>query len=290
MPGMRDIKRRIRSVKNTQQITRAMKMVSAAKLRKNQDRLVQYRPFSESHQHMLERVLAADEEKNHTLLKDQAEGKPLYLLMTSDKGLCGSFNQNIIRKVENELKEIGKENVLLYPVGKKGYEYFKKRGYNIWKYEPMSFKGDVYEFAQTLGQEVIDAFYQGEFSSVRIAYAQFKSALSQTALIENMIPLSLEVTEKEAVVTQEFNQDYLFEPSAAEVLSVLLPMSIKLKAYRSILETNTSEHGARMTAMDSATNNASDMIASLTLNYNKARQAAITRELIEVVGGADALT
>lgn len=284
MPGMRDIKRRIRSVRNTQQITRAMKMVSASKLRRCQGRLVQYRPYGEAHQHMVQRVITHGENLRHPLFEANESGPVLLLMMTSDKGLCGSFNQNIIRQVEHRAADLGKDRVALYAIGRKGRDHFRKRGYTIWKYLPMASKErDPYDIALAVGSEIITAFLKQEFSAVEMVYSFFRSALIQSARREELIPL------KPQPESEEYPQQYLFEPSAQAVLEVLMPMSIKLAVYRAILETNAAEHGARMTSMESATNNAVEMIASLTLSYNKARQAAITKELIEVVSGADAL-
>lgn len=283
MPGMRDIKRRIRSVKSTQQITRAMKMVSAAKLRKNQDKLINYRPFGESHRQMIGRILARSENVSHPLLTEH-EGQRLVVLMTSDKGLCGSFNHHIIRMTEDALKAGNKDNTAIFAIGKKGRDYFRKRKYNIWKYIPMATKDDLLDNAYQIGDDIIPAFLSGEFGRVDVNYSHFQSALIQHARSESLIPLASIPFE------EEFPRQYSFEPSSIAVLEVLLPLAIKLSIYRCLLETTTAEHGARMTAMDSATNNAVDMIASLTLSYNKARQAAITKEIIEVVSGADALT
>ncbi|MFC1849744.1 ATP synthase F1 subunit gamma [candidate division CSSED10-310 bacterium] len=283
MAGMRDIKRRIRSVKSTQQITKAMKMVSAAKLRKSQEKLLQYRPFSEAHHAMVGRVLSRNEDISHPLLTTREEGPMLFLFLTSDKGLCGGFNHGIMRLLEEKIKQLDREQVFLYPVGKKGRDYFRKRGYNIWKYLPMSSKEDLFSVSQQIGEEIITAYSKNEFRVIEIGYSFFRSALVQKPQLNPLIPLVPEPFE------EEYPREYLFEPSAQKVVDILLPLSVKLKIYRSILETNTAEHGARMTAMDSATNNAVEMVASLTLTYNKARQAAITKELIEVVSGADAL-
>lgn len=283
MSDIRTVKQRIKGIRNIQQITRAMKMVAAVKFRKNQERLLKYRPFGESHRQMIGRILARSESIEHPLLKENVRGNPLIIIITSDKGLCGGFNHQIIREAEAAMSRPGCEKTLIYAIGRKGRDYFRKRGYNIWKYLSNETDKDFYQNALDLGTEIISAFLSGAFNKVTVVYSHFVSGMVQKPTRDELIPVP------KLLYDEEFPREYAFEPSAREVLAVLLPLGIKLNIYRCLIETATAEQGARMTAMEAATDNAGDMIASLSLIYNKARQAAITKEIIEIVSGADAL-
>ncbi|MBN2382293.1 ATP synthase F1 subunit gamma [bacterium] len=283
MSDIRTVKQRIKGIRNIQQITRAMKMVAAVKFRKNQERLLKYRPFGESHRQMIGRILARSESIEHPLLQENARGNPLVIIITSDKGLCGGFNQQIIREAETTISGLGHDKTYIYAIGRKGRDYFRKRGYNIWKYLRNDTDKDFYQKALDLGTEIISAYLSGTFDKVTVVYSLFVSGMVQKPSRNELIPVP------KLSFYEEFPREYAFEPSAQEILGVLLPLGIKLTIYRCLIETAAAEQGARMTAMEAATDNAGDMIASLSLVYNKARQAAITKEIIEIVSGADAL-
>lgn len=285
MPSLKDIKRRIKSVKNTRQITKAMKMVSAAKLKKAQDEITAARPYAEK---MLDLIssLASKTSSDHPLLASTGGNRIGIILYTSDRGLCGGFNSQLLRTTERFMREQNGANISLYLIGKRGMEYFKKRGLPIIKSRPMGGRRPEYSTAVEIAEDVINSFVKGELDEVHIIFSQFKSALTQTPAVQKLLPISTPKAEgKEEAGTGE----YLYEPTEGAVLASLLPKYVEVQAFRGLLETSASEHGARMTAMDSASKNAGEMISSLTLVYNRLRQAAITRELMEIIGGAEAL-
>jgi F-type H+-transporting ATPase subunit gamma len=284
MASLKAIRRRISSVQNTQKITKAMKMVSAAKLRRAQDAATSSRPYAEKLTAMLSNVAARVGTGSHPLLQSRDDVKSIHLLLiTADRGLCGGYNANLIRKTSAFLNEQGLDRVRITCVGRRGFDFFKKRGVSIADKHINLFGGMTHELGQTLSEGLQKEFIAGETDAVYLIYNQFKSALVQTPVVERILPLQPEV-EQEAVLT-----DYLYEPEAGQLLDRLLRQYITVVIYRAFLEATASEHGARMTAMDSATSNASDMIDRLTLDMNRARQAGITKELMEIVGGAEAL-
>jgi F-type H+-transporting ATPase subunit gamma len=287
MPSLRDIKRKITSVKKTQQITKAMKMVAAAKLRRAQERVISARPFSRKMLAVIASLASRVERVQHPLLAKREPKNVNLLVLTSDRGLCGAYNTNILRKaveVVRELKAQGKE-VRVNVVGRKGRDFFRKRpAYDIglsWADLGMI----DYEKAAAIGKLIVERYSKSETDEIYLLYNEFKSVMQQKVTLEKLLP----VEPPEEADPFMASVDYLYEPSAEAVLSSILPRHIEVQVYRSMLESQASEMGARMTAMDSATRNAKDMIERLTLKFNKQRQAAITKEISEIVGGAEAL-
>ncbi|MBI5588198.1 MAG: ATP synthase F1 subunit gamma [Deltaproteobacteria bacterium] len=287
MPSLKDIKRRIKSVKNTQQITKAMKMVAAAKLKRAQDEIVAARPYAEKMLGLIATLASKTSPDSHPLLASTGGNRVAVLLYTSDRGLCGGFNTQLLRITERFLREHGDSEISLYLIGKRGTEYFKRRGIKTLKARPIGSGRPGYSSAVEIANDVISAYLKGELDEVHIIYSQFKSALTQTPVSQKLLPISTPRTEE---TKEEADQgEFLFEPTEGAVLSSLLPKYVEVQAFRALLETSASEHGARMTAMDSASKNAAEMIGALTLKYNRLRQAAITKELMEIIGGAEAL-
>lgn len=287
MATLKAIRKRISSVKNTQQITKAMKMVSAAKLRRAQEAAVQARPYAEKMTELLKNVSARVSSDAHPLLTSREEKKIHVVLFTSDRGLCGGYNTNLIRTAETfNRQHAGEAEIELTMVGRKGADHFRRRGAKIAdRYGDILYKA-ADELAAEIAQKLIDRFISGEADTVYIIYSRFRSALSQIPTVEKLLPVSLaQSSEAEA----EQQTEYLYEPGVQQLLASLLPRVTGVAVQRALLEATASEHGARMTAMESASGNASKMIGSLTLQMNRARQASITRELLEIVGTAEAL-
>jgi len=288
MANLRAIRKRISSVKSTQQITRAMKMVSAAKLRRAQEAIVAARPYARKMREVVQAVAERIDRSAHPALAPR-EGKKLALLIvTSDRGLCGSFNAGLTRQAHRFISEQRQkyDEITLFVVGRKGRDFFRRREVPIRK-EYLGVLGNIQRgHAETMAKDLIDGFLAGEFDEVQVVFNEFRSAISQVTRFETLFPLTLEKKEEEAAET---GIDYLYEPGVKEILSNLLPRYVETQIYRVLLESVAGDHGARMTAMDSATNNSVDMIARLTLQMNRARQATITTELTEIVSGAEAL-
>jgi F-type H+-transporting ATPase subunit gamma len=288
MANLRAIRKRISSVKSTQQITRAMKMVSAAKLRRAQDGINSARPYARKMREVVTAVAGRAGSDAHPLLAAREAKKLALLVVTSDRGLCGSFNSGLTRAVYRFLNEHrgGYEEITLFVVGRKGRDFFRRREIPIRK-ELLGVLGSVSRHhAETIANDLVGGFLAGEFDEVQIAFNEFRSAISQVVRFEKMFPIALEPSGKTA---EGDDVDYLYEPSREEILATLLPKYVQTTILRVLLESVAGEHGARMTAMDSATNNSVDMIARLTLQMNRARQATITTELTEIVSGAEAL-
>ena len=283
MPSLIDIRRRIRSVKNTQQITRALKMISAAKLRRAQDRVVAARPYSSLLREMLGDLAAAvagdDRVAGSPLLDRREEKRILLILLTSDTGKAGAFNANLTRAGQKFIEDHGNQ-VEVVAVGKRGLEYFRKRSYTIAGEHINLLKKIEYADARAIAQSAIERFSKGEIDSVYIMNNEFKSVLSQKVTVSKVLPIEL----PEAVEPR----DFIYEQDPLEMLERLLPRFVETAVYQALLETSAGEHAARMTAMDAATSNAGDVIDTLTLTMNRARQAFITKEIIEVVSGAAA--
>jgi F-type H+-transporting ATPase subunit gamma len=288
MANLRAIRKRISSVKSTQQITRAMKMVSAAKLRRAQDAITAARPYARKMREVVQDVAARAAGDAHPLLTPR-EGRRLALLVvTSDRGLCGSFNAGLTRAAHRFIAENREryEEISLFVVGRKGRDFFRRREVPIRK-EYLGVLGGIARLhAETIANDLIKGFLSGEFDEVQIVFNEFRSAISQVTRFEKLFPIALETPAVEAGGT---GIDYLYEPGQKEILAILLPKYVETVIFRILLESVAGEHGARMTAMDSATNNSVDMIARLTLQMNRARQATITTELTEIVSGAEAL-
>jgi len=288
MPSLKDIKKRIGSVKNTQQITKAMKMVAAAKLRRAQDAAVSARPYAEKLQEVLSNLAQREEADAHPLLSQRGTGRALVVLMTADRGLCGGFNGNVSKEAERYIRknEQGYEDIDLMIIGRKGRDFLKNRiGDKITKvYENIASEA-TYKTAQLIGEEVVKAYTEETYDAVYIIYNAFQSAIVQNVTFEQMLPIK----PGEAEPAAESTTDYIYEPDRGEVLSQILPKMVEVQVFRALLESNASEQGARMSAMDSASRNAAEMIDKLTLQYNRARQAAITKELMEIISGAESV-
>jgi F-type H+-transporting ATPase subunit gamma len=295
MPNLLDIRRRLKSVKNTQQITKAMKMVSAAKLKRAQDRVVTARPFANKMTEVLAGLAdRTDEDFHHPLLDARGDEHYLLVLITADKGLCGAFNTNLIKAAQAFINENPGKQIEIVAVGRKGRDFFRRRNATVAnEYVGLTGKGRV-EFSEALevARDVIKRFTEDEeLDKAFIIYNEFRSVLSQRVVTEQLLPVSRETEPEQAAgsaggVTLV---DYIYEQPPGEIFSRLLPRLVETQIFRALLESVASEHGARMTAMDSASKNARELIDSLTLNMNRVRQAAITNEIIEVVSGASAL-
>jgi F-type H+-transporting ATPase subunit gamma len=290
MPSLIDLRRRIRAVKNTQQITKAMKMVAASKLRRSQERIVNARPYATQMQRVLSSVATRVDPSIHPLLtvrEPRPDSKTLVIVVTGDKGLCGSFNTNAIKAGGAYIVE-SPQKCMLGLVGRKGRDFFARRGFAVLFEQVGIFQKLRYEDARVIAQTAIDAFVAGDVDRVVLVYNEFRSVMSQRVIVDQLLPIGRE--EVDGVPTPAQNQiDYLYEPSAQEIFDQLLPRFIEVQVYRALLESNAAFFAAQMTAMDTATKNSGEMIANLTLYMNKVRQAAITREIIEVVSGAEAL-
>jgi F-type H+-transporting ATPase subunit gamma len=290
MPSLIDLRRRIRAVKNTQQITKAMKMVAASKLRRAQERIMNARPFAVQMQRVLASVAVRVDASLHPLLERRplgADSKTLVIIVSADKGLCGSFNTNII-KAGGSFIAGSQQPCALGLVGRKGRDYFGRRGFEV-IYEAVGlFQRLRYADAEAIAQTAIEAFTSGRIDRVMLIYNEFKSVMTQRVVVDQLLPI-VSADIDGGAVTVENQIDYLYEPSPQEIFNQLLPRYVEVQVYRALLESNAAFFAAQMTAMDTATKNSGEMIASLTLYMNKVRQAAITREIIEVVSGAQAL-
>jgi F-type H+-transporting ATPase subunit gamma len=283
MAQLREIRRRIKSIGKTQQVTRAMKMVAAARLRRAQDSILHARPYANKLVQVIQDLLASQDLPPHPLLSEKTSDCVHLIVLSGDRGLCGSFNYTVFREVENF--ESGYPGSLeLTVIGKKGIDYFKKRKYSICSASPNPDRKSIAAFSQRLSESIAQRFIEGKCSRVGVTYMEFKSALTQRVITEWMLPLNFTPASE-----TKYNLDFIFHPNALEILNQVLPRFLTSQIYRAILESQASELGARMTAMESATRNSEDMITQLTLSYNQARQAAITKELIEIVSGAEAL-
>jgi F-type H+-transporting ATPase subunit gamma len=288
MPSLIDLRRRIRAVKSTQQITKAMKMIAASRLKRAQDRVVAARPFAQRMLRVLNSLVSRVEPDAHPLLKmpDEAGAPALLIVITADRGLCGSFNSNVIKAAGQFITTEGQgREVALGLIGRKGRDFFRRRGFDV-RYEAVGiFQRLSFSHAAELANAAIDEFTTGRVGSVYLVYNEFKSVMTQRLVVERLLPIPR--LEPEAG-TPAPTVDYIFEPAPEQIFADLLPRHVQVQVYRALLESNAAFFAAQMTAMDAATRNSSDMIESLTLYMNKVRQAAITREIIEVVSGASA--
>jgi F-type H+-transporting ATPase subunit gamma len=289
MPSLLDMRRRIKSVKNTQQITKAMKMVAAAKLKRAQDRVTAARPYAQKMSEVLGNLSAkVSTDFSHPLMDARGDERYLIVLVTADKGLCGGFNANIIKATQAFLKENSDKSISMMPVGRKGRDFFKRRHVAFeTEYVGLTGQGRIeYAQAQEIAQNVIKTFIEAEkIDKVFLIYSEFKSVLSQKPVVTQLLP----IPKIEEIEDDTAQAEYIYEQPAAEIFGKLLPKQVETQIYRACLESIASEQGARMTAMDSASKNAGELIGTLTLNMNRIRQAAITKEIIEVVSGAAAL-
>ena len=293
MPSLIDIRRRVRAVKSTQQITKAMKMVSSSKLRRAQERILKSRPYAQQMLRVFNNLAARTDEHLHPLLQERPGGRTLLIVITADRGLAGSFNANVIKGaaefISQQPRDPGQE-IALALVGRKGRDFFMRRGFDV-RYEEVGlFQNVKWTHAQAIANTAIKEFLGGDVNSVYLVYNEFRSIMTQRVAIERLLPIAnLEGTEN-ADGTKFGDADnaiyYLFEPTPEELLGAFLPFHVAVQVNRALLESSAAEHAARMTAMDSATRNAREMVDRLTLYMNKVRQAAITREIIEIVAGA----
>ncbi|OPZ58941.1 MAG: ATP synthase gamma chain [Deltaproteobacteria bacterium ADurb.Bin510] len=282
MPSLKDLKNRINSVKKTEQITKAMRMVAAAKLRRAQADIVAARPYAIKTNEVLMSLVSRANPDLHPLLKVRPGKRCVLLVIASDRGLCGSFNQNVFRRADNFIREHEDkyDELSLVLVGKRSIDYFKRRGYKIRL--AVELGNASYDVAAAVGNDLVDGYINAEYDELYIIFNEFKSAMTQIMHLDKVLPVNVPDDQHRLL-------EHIYEPSEEELLDVLLPMSLKVYFYRAILESTASEHGARMTAMESASKNAGEMINKLSIRYNRARQASITTELMEVVGGAEAL-
>jgi F-type H+-transporting ATPase subunit gamma len=288
MPSLIDLRRRIRAVKNTQQITKAMKMVAASKLRRAQARIMNARPYAAQMQRVLGSVAARVDSSIHPLLtvrEARADSRTLVIIITADKGLCGSFNTNVVKAGGAYIVE-SRQKCTLGLVGRKGRDFFARRGFAVLFEQIGIFQTLRYENARAIAQTAIEAFVSSEVDRVMLVYNEFRSVMTQRVVVDQLLPIARAEVESPGTEPQV---DYLYEPSPQEIFNQLLPRYVEVQVYRALLESNAAFFAAQMTAMDTATKNSTDMIADLTLYMNKVRQAAITREIIEVVSGAEAL-
>ena len=284
MPSLIDIRRRVRAVKSTQQITKAMKMVASSKLRRAQERILRSRPYAQQMLRVFNSLATRTDTARHVLLEEQEGQRPLLIVITADRGLAGSFSANVIKEAAKWITEQPADrdrSVALALVGRKGRDFFLRRGFDV-RYEEVGlFQQVKWSHAQAIASTAIKEFLAPDVGSVYLVYNEFRSILSQRVVIERLLPIAkLEQEPSETAV------DYLFEPSPQELLDTLLPFHVAVQVNRALLESSAAEHAARMTAMDSATRNAREMVDRLTLYMNKVRQAGITREIIEIVAGA----
>ncbi|WP_109833019.1 ATP synthase F1 subunit gamma [Reichenbachiella versicolor] len=293
MANLKEVKERISSVTSTRQITSAMKMVAAAKLRRAQDKITQMRPYSQKLTSILQNVSAnldGDSSSQYSEIRPEPDNV-LLVVVSSDRGLCGAFNNNAFKatvKLINEKYsyEYKHDGVHILPIGKKAYEYFSKRGYNVISDYYEIFSDLNFDAARDTAEFAMEGFLNRDFDVVEIIYNEFKNVATQILRTEQFLPIP---ESKEEVKSDDKNIDYIYEPSIEFVVEELIPKSLKIQFYKAILESNASEHGARMSAMDQATDNAGEMLKELKLVYNRTRQAAITKEILEIVGGAEAL-
>lgn len=288
--ALKEVRNRIKSVQSTQQITKAMKMVSAAKLRRAQDAITQMRPYAQKLQEMLSNIVSnSDGEVSMALAAERPIEKVLIMVVTSDRGLCGGYNSNLIKLSKQIIKDkyaaqAAKGNVQILPIGKKAYEHFNKNGFSCVNQYWNLFTGLSFERVQTAAKYAMDAFAAKEVDAVELVYSEFKNAATQQYIAEAFLPVQ-KVTNTQSVK----KADFIYEPGKEVLITELMPKILNTQLYKAVLDGNASEHGARMTAMDKASDNANELLKSLKISYNRARQAAITTELSEIVSGAAAL-
>ena len=286
MPSIKEVKNRIGSVKSTQQLTKAMKMVAAAKLKRAQDKVLQLRPYSNKLNDILFNLSSS---VNNELFLERDVKKVLVVIIGSDKGLCGSFNSNVLKRFSsfNSDSGINSNAISVLPLGKKTYDFFKKNNFNlIDKYWNM-LNGFNYENASEIFNFIVGSYVNSEFDKVVIIYNEFKNVAVQKSVVEDLLPISKSMKGQNE---NNKNFNFIFEPNKAKIIEKLIPQTLKTQLLKAVLESNASEQGSRMTAMSQATDNAGELLKELKLTYNRTRQAAITKEILEIVGGAEALS
>ena len=298
MANLKDIRNRIKSVKNTQKVTKAMKMVSAAKLRRAQDRILMLRPYAGKLREIIGNVISVvnPEDIPSNLIEVREVNNILLILVTSNRGLAGPFNANIIKAAkafleEQHAEDLAEGKVHFICIGKKGYEFFKNRNYQIVGENRDVYTNLSFDTVNEVVEEVFEGFESGTYDKVYLAYNEFKNVMVQNRIVEPFLPLSVENLdqEEEGAELEKLKSDYIFEPDREEILKELIPKALRIQVFRAVLESNAAEQGARMVAMDTATENAEELLKTLRISYNKARQAAITTEILEISAGADAL-
>ncbi|MBI3603362.1 MAG: ATP synthase F1 subunit gamma [Nitrospirae bacterium] len=291
MPSLQSLRRKIAAFKNTQKITKAMKMVAAAKLKRSQDRILAARPYALKMRDVLGNLSQRVNRASHPLLQKRQGKKIEVLVITSDRGLCGGFNGNIVRKSAEFLRQCEARGVqvTLSIVGRKGRDYFRRRPWPIRQEWTGVFDKLSFEHAIDIGGDLTDHFAKGTFDELYVVYNEFKSAIQQRVIVEKLFPVDVAAEFGSAQAEGTTGGSYLYEPDETELLNELVPKHFQIQAFRILLESGAAEHGARMAAMDGATRNAGQLIKKVTLYYNKTRQAAITKELMDIVGGAEAL-
>lgn len=288
--ALKEVRNRIKSVQSTQQITKAMKMVSAAKLRRAQDAITQMRPYAKKLQEMLANLVSSSEgDVKMDLAAERPVERVLIIVVTSDRGLCGGYNSNLIKLAKQTIQQKYAEaarngQVQILPIGKKGYEHFKKNGFRVIDTHWDLFAQLSFDRVQAAARLAMDGFIAREFDAVEVIYSEFRNAASQMYIAEPFLPVR-----KIAPVAGQKKADFIFEPDQQTLIAELMPKILNTQLFKSVLDAHASEHGARMTAMDKATDNANELLKSLKISYNRARQAAITTELTEIVSGAAAL-
>jgi len=292
MASLKEIRKRISSVKSTRQVTSAMKMVAAARLRKAQDRIVKLRPYASKLQELLTGISLRIEESENEQMYGRVtdDEKVLLIVVTSNRGLCGSFNMNVIKEtqriVEERYSSQYKNNRLwIMTIGKKAWDFFRRTDYQIYEDNSELFNDLTFDNTSLIAGKVMDAFIDQKFDRVEFVYNRFKNAATQLLSVENFLPVEAPEQEEDLTIGE-----YIFEPSKEEIINELIPKTLKIQFYRTVLDSYVAEHGARMTAMHMATDNATELIRDLNLEYNKARQASITNQILEVVNGAEALS
>jgi len=289
MPSLKEVKSRITSVISTQQITKAMKMVAAAKLRKSQDRILQMRPYAKKLSQLFQNLSAAEQDTQAWFNLQRDEQKVLIVVISSDRGLCGAFNSTIMKaaiRLANEKypEQAAKGNITILPLGKKAFEFFGKKSYPTVNDYWNVFHGLSFDNVAVIGDYLMNAFRSGKYDKIEIVYNEFKNVATQILRTEQFLPV---VQAKKTEKVQESN--YIYQPNQADIITGLVPKSLKIQLYKAVLDSNAAENGARMTAMDKATENAGELLKDLKLTYNRTRQAAITKEILEIVAGAEAL-
>lgn len=294
MPSLKEVRSRIGSVNSTQQITKAMKMVAAAKLRRAQDNIMQMRPYAQKLSEMLGTVSAgADVAAESPYKAARPVERVLMIVITSDRGLCGAFNSNVVKAALTRISEQyaaqqNRGNVEIMAIGKKGAEAFARRGFKVNAAFVDAFSNLSFANVRAAAEAAMESFVAGQYDVIEVSYNEFKNVATQIVRTEQLLPIVSTPTSATAT-TAASSVNYTFEPSEEEIIAELIPKSLKIKLYKAVLESNASEHGARMTAMDKATENAGELLKELRLVYNRTRQAAITKEILEIVGGAEAL-
>jgi F-type H+-transporting ATPase subunit gamma len=289
MASLKEVKNRITSIISTQQITKAMKMVAAAKLRKSQERIIQMRPFSEKLSEVLRNVSGAGEEGQSWYNAVREEKNILIVTVSADRGLCGSFNTNVFKATLKLIKErYAQQNeqgrITIMPIGKKALEYFKKRGYKVEDRYSTLFQDLSFENVSKAAEFLMSSFEKGTYDKIDVVYNEFKNVATQILRVEDYLPIKAEATDAKAT-----DVDYIYQPDREEIVTGLIPKSLRVQLFKAVLDSNAAFNGAQMTAMDKATENAGELLKELKLAYNRTRQAAITKEILEIVGGAEAL-